>query len=120
MGATRISSGHYLLGLIGGEVGVAAVALRSLDLSAEAVTSCLAGDGTPRQSSMGMPPVSDEAKDALRAADEFSGGGDIGSDHVLLGLVMGPDRVAARIVRELGVEPAAIRDELRRLLGSGA
>jgi ATP-dependent Clp protease ATP-binding subunit ClpA len=117
LGATRISSGHYLLGLICNEVGLGAKVLRSLKLSAEEVKGCLVGDDTARPA-VGMAPVSDEAKDALRAADEFSGGGDIGSDHLLLGLVTSPDRVAAQMVTQLGVEPAAIRGELTRLGGS--
>jgi hypothetical protein len=33
-------------------------------------------------------------------------------------LVTSPDRVAAQMVKQLGVEPAAIRDELTRLRGS--
>ena len=118
LGATHVSSGHYLLGLICNEVGLGAKVLRSLKLSAEEVKGCLVGADTARPPAVGMAPVSDEAKDALRAADEFSGGGDIGSDHLLLGLVTSPDRVAAQMVTQLGVEPAAIRDELTRLAGS--
>jgi ATP-dependent Clp protease ATP-binding subunit ClpC len=118
LGATHISSSHYLFGLIGNGAGLGAQVLRSLKLSAEEVKGCLVGDDTGRPPAVGMAPVSDEAKEALRAADEFSGGGDIGSDHHLLGLVMSPDRVAAQMVTRLGVEPAAIRDELTRLGGS--
>jgi ATP-dependent Clp protease ATP-binding subunit ClpC len=118
LGATRISSGHYLLGLVCNEVGLGAKVLRSLKLSAEEVKGCLVGDDAARPPAVGMAPVSDEAKDALRAADEFSGGGDIESDHFLLGLVTSPEGVAAQIVTQLSVEPAAIRDELTRLGGS--
>lgn len=82
LGATQISSGHYLLGLVCNEVGLGAKVLRSLKLSAEEVRGCLVGDDTARPPAVGMAPVSDEAKDALRAADEFSGGGDIESDHL--------------------------------------
>ena len=71
-----------------------------------------------RPPSTRMPPLSDEAKDALRAADEISDGRDIGSDHVLLGLVMSPDRIAAQVVTQFAVAPTAIRDELRRLRDS--
>jgi ATP-dependent Clp protease ATP-binding subunit ClpC len=118
LGATHISSGHYLLGMIWNEVGLGAKVLRSFKLSGEEVKGCLVGDDTAQTSAVGMAPVSDEAKDALQAADEFSAGGDIGSDHLLLGLITSPDRVAAQIVTRLGVEPAAICDELTRLAGS--
>ena len=120
LGATHISSGHYLLGLMGDEVGLGAKVLNTFKLSAVEVRGCLAGDDRARPRAAHPPPLSDEAKDALRAADEFSRGGDIGSDHVLLGLVMSPERVAAQVVTQLGVEPTEIRDELRRLLGSNA
>jgi hypothetical protein len=100
------------------EVGLGAKVLATFNLSAEEVRSRLVGDGGARPPSVHQPGLSDEAKDALRAAGEFSGGGDIGSDHLLLGLVMSPDRVAAQVVGQLGVEPTAIRDELKRLLGS--
>ncbi len=89
-----------------------------MKLSAEEVKGCLIGDDTARLPAVGMAPVSDEAKGALRAADEFSGGGNIGSGHLLLALVTSPERVAAQIVTQLGVAPAAIRDELARLGGS--
>jgi ATP-dependent Clp protease ATP-binding subunit ClpC len=118
LGAAQINTGHYLLGLMCDDVGVGATVLRTFELSAEEVRSRLVGDGGARPPSVRAPPLSDEAKDALRAADEFSGGGDIGSDHLLLGLVMSLDRVAAQVVGQLGVEPTAIRDELKRLLGS--
>ena len=118
LGADQINSGHYLLGLMYDEVGLGAKVLTTFKLSAEEVSSCLVGDGGARPPSVRPPPVSDEAKDALRAADEFSGGGDIGSDHLLLGLVTSPDRVAAQVVRQLGFEPTAIRRELKRLLSS--
>jgi ATP-dependent Clp protease ATP-binding subunit ClpC len=118
LGATHISSGHYLLGMICNEAGLGAKVLSSFMLSAEDVKRCLVADDIAQPSAVGMAPLSDEAKDALRAADEFSGGGDIGTDQLLLGLVTSPDRVAAQLVTRLGVEPAAIRDELTRLAGS--
>jgi AraC-like DNA-binding protein len=82
------------------EVGLGAKVLATFNLSAEEVRSRLVRDGGARPPSVHQPGLSDEAKDALRAAGEFSGGGDIGSDHLLLGLVMSPDRVAAQVVMQ--------------------
>ena len=118
LGAAQINTGHYLLGLMYEEVGLGAKVLTTFKLSAQAVRSRLVEDGGARPPSVHPPPLSDEARDALHAADEFSGGGDIGSDHLLLGLVMSPERVAAQVVEQLGVEPTAIRDERKRLLGA--
>jgi ATP-dependent Clp protease ATP-binding subunit ClpC len=117
-GSAHINSGHYLLGLMYNEVGLGAKALTALKLSAGEVRGRLVGEGGAQPRSVHPPPLSGEARDALHAADEFSARGDIGSDHLLLGLVMSPDRIAAQVVRQLGVEPTAIRDELNPLLAS--
>ena len=100
LGAAHISSGHYLFGLIAEGDGLGAKALRTLNVCAEDVKDCLTGDSEVRSPAVGHVPVADEAKDALRAAGKLSRGGDIGSDHILLGLVMSPDRAAARIVSQ--------------------
>jgi ATP-dependent Clp protease ATP-binding subunit ClpC len=120
LGAAQINTGHYLLGLMYEEVGLGARVLTRFELSAEEVRSRLVGHGPARSPSLPPPPLSDEARDALHAADEYSGGGDIGSDLLLLGLVMSSDRVAAQVVGQLGVEPTLIRDELKRLPGANA
>jgi hypothetical protein len=59
-----------------------------------------------------LAPLAQEAREALGAADRLSGGGDIGSDLVLLGLIGAPNRVAAQIIERLGVKPAAISEAL--------
>ena len=46
--------------------------------------------------------------------------GFIGTEHILLGLVTVADSTATRILSELGADAGSIRDELVRMIGSGA
>jgi hypothetical protein len=105
LGATHISSAHYLLGMICNEVGLGAKVLSSFNLSAEDVKRCLVADDTAQPSAVGMAPLSDEAKDALRAADEFSG-------DVTLGVT-----AVARVGREPRSGCGAIGDATGRRAG---
>jgi ATP-dependent Clp protease ATP-binding subunit ClpA len=117
LGAAQVTSGHYLLGLVCEGLGVGANVLETFAISAAVIRDRLPG-GPARSAPTGPAAISREAKDALRAADKFSDGGEIDSGHILLGLVMSPDRTAAQIVRKLGVEPPAISEELTRQRGS--
>ena len=40
----------------------------------------------------------------------------IGTEHILLGLVRESSGLAARVLRDLGAEPAQVRAEIKRLL----
>src|ERR1700748_339080 len=75
LGAGQINTGHYLLGLMYEGVGLGARVLTRFGLSAEEVRRRLVGHAPFRSPSLPAPPLSDEARDALHAADAFSGGG---------------------------------------------
>ena len=63
------------------------------------------------------------AQAALRLAQEASaqlGHGYVGSEHLLLGLSREGQGVAARVLRNAGLEPETIRSSIARLVGVGA
>jgi ATP-dependent Clp protease ATP-binding subunit ClpC len=60
-------------------------------------------------------PMSDEAKPALARAAEQSerlGHRQIGTEHLLLGLLLEDDSQVARALREAGFDPSRVREEL--------
>lgn len=63
------------------------------------------------------------AQAALRLAQEASaqlGHGYVGSEHLLLGLSREGQGVAAKVLRNAGLEPETIRSSIARLVGVGA
>lgn len=65
---------------------------------------------------------SDQARRAVvRAQDEAArlGHANIGTEHLLLGVLSGGDGVAARALAELGVTLAAVRERVEELMGRG-
>ena len=56
------------------------------------------------------------------ARDEASrlGNTDVGTEHILLGIIAQEDTVAVRALRALGIDPAELRREVEANTGSGA
>jgi ATP-dependent Clp protease ATP-binding subunit ClpC len=119
-----IGTEHLLLGLIREDEGIAARALQRLDVSLEAVRSRvqeIIGVGASAQS--GHIPFTPRAKKvlelSLREALQL-GHDDIGTEHILLGLVREGEGVAAQVLVRLGVDLARVRHEVVQLLSSDA
>jgi ATP-dependent Clp protease ATP-binding subunit ClpC len=115
-----IGTEHLLLGLLREQEGLAARALGSFGVTIEAVRSEVARIvGSAGEAGGGQVPFTPRAKKvlelSLREALDL-GHNYIGTEHVLLGLLREGEGVAARILVDVGATPAAIRDELLRLL----
>lgn len=115
-----IGTEHLLLALLADGEGAAARALApSVTLAAaRAQVETLVGRG-PHQP-VGDIPFTPPAKEALtgvlREAQE-RGSADIGTGHVLLGLLRDDGGKATTVLRQLGVDLAAVRERAERLAG---
>ena len=118
-----IGTEHILLGLIQEGEGIAAQALRALDVSFEEVhlevEETVGVVGWPPS---GSPPFTPRVKKvlelSLREAMQL-GHAYIGTEHLLLALLREGDGVAATVLRSLGVELGSVRTEVVRLMSGG-
>jgi ATP-dependent Clp protease ATP-binding subunit ClpC len=119
MHQASIGTEHLLLGLMEEEGGVAGRVLRELGLEFERVKEMVdrvAGSGQYRG---GRIDLSEDTQQVLEfAIDEARrmGHHNIGTEHLLLGLVRHERGMALEVLRKLGVTPEQIRRQTRRLL----
>jgi Clp amino terminal domain, pathogenicity island component len=115
-----IGTEHLLLGLIHEGEGIAARALKSLDISLEAVREQveeIIGQG--QEPSPERIPFTARAKKvlelSLREAMQL-GHNYIGTEHILLGLIREGDGVAAQVLAGLGADINRVRQQVIQLL----
>ena len=118
-----IGTEHLLLGLLQEDKGGAARVLNSLNIALDEVreqVESIVGYG--RERTVSRPPFTPCSKKvldlALREAWQL-GYSYIDTEHILLGFVMEPEGVAARVLSKLGVDPDMVRREVVRMLGGG-
>ncbi len=115
-----IGTEHVLLGLIHEGEGVAAKALRALDVDLDTLrreVEALVGRG--QHSHQGHIPFTPQAKKALELALRESvhlGHDYIGTEHLLLGLVREGEGPAAQVLEQRGIELNTVRQEVIRQL----
>jgi len=109
-----IGTEHVLLGLLREEKSLAALVLKSFDITVERVCAQvvrLVGSG--EEVSSGQIPFTPRAKKVLelglREALNLSHR-DIATYHLLLGLLVDKEGVAARVLRDLGADVQELRD----------
>ena len=119
LGHGYLGTEHLLLGLLADPEAVGAKALADLGLTPEAVRERVtqivgSGCGAP----LWRRCVTPRAKRVLalaRLEADRSGGGELGSEHLLLGLLREGEGVAAGVLAELGVDEDGVRGQLARL-----
>jgi ATP-dependent Clp protease ATP-binding subunit ClpC len=115
-----IGTEHLLLGLLREEEGLAARVLETLGVELEEVRDQVARIvGQGEHVATGQIPFTPRAKAVLELSLREAlalGHNYIGTEHVLLGIARENDGMAVRVLREVGVDVASIRDELLRLL----
>ena len=115
-----IGTEHLLLALIREGDGVAAKALRALDVDLDTLrreVEALVGRG--QQPSPGHIPFTPRAKKVLELALRESvqlGHDYIGTEHLLLGLLREGEGPAAQVLQQRGIELNTVRQEVIRLL----
>jgi ATP-dependent Clp protease ATP-binding subunit ClpC len=113
---TRIGTEHLLLGVLGRQDEAGARALATLGVTlgaARAQVMRIVGlPETPSPPALPMtPPARDALAGALREAIE-SGRTEVEPEHVLLAVLRERDSVAVRVLREAGVDPRRLREEV--------
>jgi len=118
-----IGTEHLLLGLLQEDKGGAARVLNSLNVALDEVreqVESIVGYG--REITVSRLPFTPRSKKvldlALREAWQL-GYSYIDTEHILLGFVMEPEGVAARVLSKLGVDPDKVRREVVRMLCGG-
>jgi ATP-dependent Clp protease ATP-binding subunit ClpC len=112
----RVGTEHLLLGVLGrdGEVGARALGALGVSLGA-ARAQVMRIVGLPETPSPPQLPMTPQARDALagalREAIEL-GQTSVAPEHVLLALLRERDSVAVRVLRDAGVDPRRLRDEV--------
>ncbi len=121
LGNNYIGTEHLLLGIISEGESVAAKVLENLGVNLQKVrgeVEAIVGKGSQTtQHEMVFTP---RAKRVIELAFEEARAlahNYIGTEHLLLGLVREGEGVAARVLSNLGVDPAKIRAEITKLLG---
>ncbi len=116
-----IGTEHLLLGLIHEGEGVAAKALRALDVDLDTLrreVQALVGRGqqpTPEAHIPFTPQAKKTLELALRESVHL-GHDYIGTEHLLLGLVREGEGPAAQVLQQRGIELNAVRQQVIRLL----
>lgn len=120
MGHNVVGTEHILLGLVAEGEGIAAKALNGINVEPEKVREqieSLVGVGQPYTGEVGFTP---RVKRVLELANEEArrqGVNYIGTEHLLLGLLMEGEGVAARVLLNMGVSPEKIWKQVIHLLG---
>lgn len=120
MGHQVVGTEHILLGLIQEGEGIAAQALIAMGLDVDKIrgqVEQIAGSSQPFNGEAGFTP---RVKRVLELANEETHRQDvnyIGTEHLLLGLVMEGEGIAARILSNLNVSPEKVWKQVVKLLG---
>lgn len=123
MGHQLVGTEHILLGLIEEGGGVAAQALMGMGLDLNKIRSQIdqmVEVGAPHDGPVGLTP---RVKRVLELAQEETRRQDvnyIGTEHLLLGLIIEGEGVAAKILANLNVSPEKVWKQVIKLLGGEA
>ncbi len=121
LGSRVIETEHILLGVLREGEDIVVDLMRTLDVRATDLRKKIEGDRVfvERISATAELPLSEECKKALAFAGheaEVAGIENVGSEHLLVGLMRVDDCFAAQVLNEAGVELVALRDELQKIL----
>ncbi|SHI71395.1 ATP-dependent Clp protease ATP-binding subunit [Desulfosporosinus lacus] len=120
MGHQVVGTEHILLGLIQEGEGIAAQALTGMNLDLAKIQNQIeqiTGVGQPIKGEVGFTP---RVKRVLELANEEAHRQEvnyIGTEHLLLGLIMEGEGIAARILANLNVGPERVWKQVVKLLG---
>ncbi len=116
-----IGTEHLLLGLVREGEGVAAQVLTATGITLDGVREQVETTvGYGKEPARAQVPFTQWAKNALEASLKEAMGlrhNYIGTEHQLLGLLRGPEDLAAKMLSNLGADPEAVRQEVMKLLG---
>ncbi|MDI6812703.1 MAG: ATP-dependent Clp protease ATP-binding subunit [Desulfitobacteriaceae bacterium] len=120
MGHKVVGTEHLLLGLIREGDGIAAKALVATGLDLEKIQlqiKQLVGVGEPFQGNVGFTPRVKRVLELANESAQRQGVNYVGTEHLLFGLIMEGEGIAARVLTNLGVSPERVWKQVVRLLG---
>jgi ATP-dependent Clp protease ATP-binding subunit ClpC len=119
-----IGTEHILLGLVEEGTGVAANVLRNLDVDLHKIrfeAEKIVQSG-PDLVTMGKLPQTPRTKRVIELSMEEARNlrhNYVGTEHLLLGLIREEEGVATQVLMNLGLQLEDVRNEIRKLLGTG-
>ena len=119
MGQSYVGTEHILLGLAREGTGVAAEALKTCGLSADALAERIRSAGTGYPTKLTPNAFTPRTKRLLQTAVAFASrmGGYVGTEHILLAILYEQDSYANSFLRELGVDVNRLAETLKGSLG---
>jgi Clp amino terminal domain, pathogenicity island component len=111
-----IGTEHILLGLLREQQSLAALVLKSLDMTVERVRAQVVQIvGSGKEASSGQIPFTPRAKKVLELGLREAltlDHDDVATYHILLGLLREQEGVAARVLRDFGLDVQEVRDRV--------
>lgn len=118
-GATKVGTGHLLVGILDVPDNLALEVLRSLEIEPDDLREDLAGEVTPAQTPSEAHQFDETTANAMKNALSEAitmGHNYIGCEHLLLGLIAEPDGPAGSLLRSKGAELRMTRKALSAAL----
>ena len=117
-----VGTEHLLLGLLREGAGVAAKALEAMGLDLKSIRlkveqTVAPGKEVPPSPPLPLTPKANHALMTASALAEAMGHGYVGTEHILLGLALESEAVAAQVLVEMGADGGKIRAHVLRLMG---
>ena len=122
LGHNYVGTEHLLLGILNGGQGIAADTLKKIGVDFEKTQDKvikLVGRGSDQGNLLGFTPRTKKVFELSAMAARELGTNYIGTEHLLLGLIKEGEGIAARVLREIGVDLEKVNQEVvRQLKGS--
>ncbi|WP_406164808.1 Clp protease N-terminal domain-containing protein [Streptomyces sp. NBC_00996] len=114
---TYIGTEHILLALVreGESVGAKALAERISPISKIRAAVMASLEGSQNVAAGPWPAGTPATEDTVSAAGALAGGAPVGSHHLLEAMLRAENSMAARVLRELGVDPGAVAAKIDEL-----
>ncbi len=116
LGHTYLGSEHLLFGLAAEHEGVASRLLEGAGVNSDKIretVSLFTGIGRP--SSVGHSDMTPRVRKIIEVAGERAAGSTVGTEHLLLALLLSDGSVAKKVLTTLGTDLAALQDDVEAL-----
>ncbi|WP_034328606.1 ATP-dependent Clp protease ATP-binding subunit [Alkaliphilus transvaalensis] len=118
-----VGTEHLLLGLIQEGEGIAAITLKNMGMNLEKAKNKIyhmVGHGTEQGTLLGFTPRTKRIFELAYAEARNLGHNYVGTEHLLLGLLLEGEGIGTKILLEEGVDLEKVRQEVIKLLNGGA
>ena len=123
MNHENIGTEHLLLGLLEEGKGVAARALSELKIGQKELRDRILAKmptGETDQAPTGLTPRMKKVMELSLWSAQQMGHGYVGTEHLLLGIMLEKDGIGAQILTEMGAEPQKVQEKVMEILGGTA